>query len=38
MSFFGIGGRPQPTSEEKIAVVEQEMKLLADLHNRYEIS
>lgn len=33
MSFFGMG-RPQPTSAEKIASVEQEMKLMADMHNR----
>ncbi|EON98536.1 putative mitochondrial import inner membrane translocase subunit tim10 protein [Phaeoacremonium minimum UCRPA7] len=33
MSFFGIG-RPQPSSAEKIAAVETEMKFLADLHNR----
>lgn len=33
MSFFGLG-RPQPTSAEKIAAVEAEMKLLADMHNR----
>jgi len=33
MSFFGLG-RPQPTSAEKIAAVEQEMKLMADMHNR----
>ncbi|RKU44609.1 protein transporter tim10 [Coniochaeta pulveracea] len=33
MSFFGMG-RPQPTSAEKIAAVEQNMKLMADMHNR----
>jgi len=33
MSFLGLG-RPQPTSAEKIAAVEAEMKLLADMHNR----
>ena len=33
MSFLGLG-RPQPTSEQKLAAVEQEMRLLADLHNR----
>ncbi|EFW98559.1 mitochondrial intermembrane space translocase subunit [Grosmannia clavigera kw1407] len=33
MSFFGIG-RPQPTSAEKIAAVEAEMKMMADMHNR----
>lgn len=34
MSFFGMG-RPKPTSDEKIAMAEQEMRLLADMHNRY---
>lgn len=34
MSFFGMG-RQQPTSAEKIAAVEQEMKLMATMHNRY---
>lgn len=34
MSFFGMG-RPQPSSAEKIAAVEQEMKLMASMHNRY---
>ncbi|OIW24023.1 hypothetical protein CONLIGDRAFT_624293 [Coniochaeta ligniaria NRRL 30616] len=33
MSFFGMG-RQQPTSAEKIAAVEQEMKLMASMHNR----
>ncbi|KAL7620322.1 protein transporter tim10 [Parahypoxylon ruwenzoriense] len=33
MSFLGFG-RPQPTSEEKIASVQAEMKLLAEMHNR----
>jgi hypothetical protein len=33
MSFFGMG-RPQPSSAEKIAAVEQEMKLMASMHNR----
>lgn len=36
MSFFGMG-RPQPSSAEKIAAVEQEMKLMASMHNRYVI-
>jgi len=36
MSFFGMG-RPQPSSAEKIAAVEQEMKLMASMHNRYFI-
>lgn len=34
MSFFGMG-RPQPSSAEKIAAVEQNMKLMADMHNRF---
>ncbi|EPE09600.1 mitochondrial intermembrane space translocase subunit [Ophiostoma piceae UAMH 11346] len=33
MSFLGIG-RPQPTSAEKVAAVEAEMKMMADMHNR----
>ncbi|KAH8682386.1 Tim10/DDP family zinc finger-domain-containing protein [Xylariales sp. PMI_506] len=33
MSFMGFG-RPQPTSAEKIAAVEAEMKLLTEMHNR----
>ena len=35
MSFFGMG-RPQPSSAEKIAAVEQEMKLMASMHTRYD--
>ncbi|KAI1426778.1 mitochondrial import inner membrane translocase subunit TIM10 [Xylaria sp. FL1777] len=33
MSFLGFG-RPQPTSAEKIAAVEAEMKLIAEMANR----
>ncbi|KAI1198387.1 mitochondrial import inner membrane translocase subunit TIM10 [Nemania serpens] len=33
MSFFGFG-RPQPTSAEKVAAVEAEMKLLSEMVNR----
>lgn len=33
-SFLGFG-RPQPTSAEKIAAVEAEMKLIIDMQNRY---
>ncbi len=33
-----IFGRPQQTSAEKIAAVEQEMRLFADLHNRYVLN
>lgn len=33
--MFGFG-RPQPTSAEKIAAVEAEMKLIAEMHNRLD--
>ncbi|KEZ45965.1 hypothetical protein SAPIO_CDS1358 [Scedosporium apiospermum] len=33
MSFFGMG-RPQPSSEEKIAMMENEIIAMSDLHNR----
>jgi len=33
MSFLGFG-RPQPTSEEKIAAVENELKVIAEMHSR----
>lgn len=33
MSFLGMG-RPQPTSEQKIAAVEGEMRMMADTYNR----
>lgn len=36
MSFLGFG-RPQPTSAEKIAAVEAEMKLLTEMMNRYAL-
>lgn len=35
MSFLGFGGRPQPSSAEKIAAVENEMKIVFDMQNRY---
>ena len=35
MSFLGMG-RPQPTSEQKIAAVEGEMRMMADTYNRYD--
>ncbi|KAM0259980.1 hypothetical protein ACHAQJ_003073 [Trichoderma viride] len=35
MSFLGIG-RPQPTSEQKIAAVEGEMRMMADTYNRLQ--
>lgn len=34
MSFLGIG-RQQPTSEQKIAAVEGEMRMMADTYNRW---
>lgn len=34
MSFLGFG-RPQPTSAEKIAAVENELKVIAEMHSRY---
>ncbi|KAK2594551.1 protein transporter tim10 [Conoideocrella luteorostrata] len=35
MSFLGIG-RQQPTSEQKIAAVEGEMRMMADTYNRLQ--
>ncbi|KAG6121046.1 protein transporter tim10 [Claviceps humidiphila] len=35
MSFFGIG-RQQPTSEQKLAAVEGEMRMMADTYNRLQ--
>ncbi|KEY71148.1 hypothetical protein S7711_00970 [Stachybotrys chartarum IBT 7711] len=37
MSFFGMG-RPQLTSEEKVAQVEGEMRMMADSYNRLQRS
>lgn len=34
MSFLGFG-RQQPTSEQKIAAVEGEMRMMADTYNRF---
>jgi hypothetical protein len=34
MSFLGMG-RAQPSSEQKIAAVEGEMRMMADTYNRY---
>jgi hypothetical protein len=34
MSFLGMG-RPQPSSEEKIAMMENEITAMSDLHNRF---
>jgi hypothetical protein len=37
MSFFGLGQR-QPTSDEKIAMVESEITSMMDLQTRYASS
>lgn len=34
MSFLGLGGRRQPSSEEKIAAAEQELEMVTDMFNR----
>lgn len=34
MSFLGMG-RPQPSSEEKIGMMENEIIAMSDLHNRF---
>jgi hypothetical protein len=36
MSFLGFG-RPQPSSAEKIAAVENELKVIAEMHTRYDV-
>jgi hypothetical protein len=36
MSFLGLG-RPQPSSAEKIAAVENELKVVAEMHSRYAV-
>lgn len=35
MSFLFGGGRPQPSSAEKIAAAEQEVELVSDMYKRY---
>jgi import inner membrane translocase subunit TIM10 len=35
MSFFGMGGRPQITSEQKIAQAEAEIDMVSDMYSRY---
>jgi len=35
MSFLFGGGRPQPTSAEKIAAAETEVEMVSDMFNRY---
>ena len=37
MSFFGMG-RPQPSSEEKIGMMENEIIAMSDLHNRFVLT
>ncbi|KAH7065263.1 putative mitochondrial intermembrane space translocase subunit Tim10 [Macrophomina phaseolina] len=34
MSFSLFGGRPQPTSEQKIAAAETEIEMVSDMFNR----
>lgn len=36
MSFLFGGGRPQPTSAEKIANAEAEIDLVGDMFNRFD--
>lgn len=38
MSFLFGGGRPQPSSAEKIAAVEAEIDMVSDMYNRYYAS
>ena len=35
MSFFGMGGRPQVSSEQKIAQAEAEIDMVSDMYSRY---
>jgi import inner membrane translocase subunit TIM10 len=35
MSFFGMGARPQITSEQKIAQAEAEIDMVSDMYSRY---
>jgi mitochondrial import inner membrane translocase subunit TIM10 len=35
MSFLFGGGRPQPTSEQKIAAAENEVEMVSDVYARY---
>jgi hypothetical protein len=37
MSFLFGGGRPQPSSAEKIAAAETEIEMVSDMFNRYYI-
>ncbi|KAH3907226.1 mitochondrial import inner membrane translocase subunit TIM10 [Parastagonospora nodorum] len=34
MSFFGMGGRPQISSEQKIAQAEAEIDMVSDMYSR----
>jgi import inner membrane translocase subunit TIM10 len=38
MSFLFGGGRPQPTSEQKLAAAEAEVEMVSDMFNRCDIS
>jgi hypothetical protein len=35
MSFFGMGSRPQISSEQKIAQAEAEIDMVSDMYSRY---
>jgi hypothetical protein len=37
MSFFGMGGRPQISSEQKIAQAEAEIDMVSDMYSRYVV-
>lgn len=37
MSFLFGGGRPQPSSAEKIAAAEAEIDMVSDMYNRYTL-
>lgn len=37
MSFSLFGGRPQPSSEQKIAAAETEIEMVSDMFNRYAV-
>jgi len=34
MSFLGFGGRPQPSSAEKIAAAEAEIEMVSNMFNQ----
>ena len=37
MSFLFGGGRPQPSSAEKIAAAETEVEMISDMFSRYKL-